>query len=1044
MHGSLAAAPRCVHTGLLAFGLAFAPGAEPASAQAPPPHIEWRTLETEHFRITFPAGMDELAQRAGAYAEEARSRLGETFLPAPEGTVDILLTDHTDYSNGFAQYVPSNRITIYARPPVDLPTLGYYDDWLRLVIVHELAHVFHIDRTANPVGKAARAVFGRVGAAWPFFPGSGLPRWGIEGIATWYESALTGAGRVHGTFHNTVLRTAVIEGAFEGLGQAQGDSPVWPGGQRPYVYGSQFFEYMHDRYGDEGLAAFAQAVAGQWVPFRLNAAAKHGFGITLSQAWHDWEESVRADAEEFEGRARELGPLSVPEPVTRGARRALYPVFSADGLELYYALADGRSDPAVARMRPEGVSGEGPPGGERLFRVNDTGPVAPMPSGHLLFAQQDFEGAYSFYGDLYLASIPSGRTRRLTEGARLSQPSATPAGRAVAIREGAGTRSLVHVDLETGAVRELVPASPDEHWAYPAVSPDGRWIAATRWRAGARSDIVILDSEGREAAAVTADRALDLAPRWSADGRHLVWMSDRTGTFNVLGVEWDAAGERTGESKLLTNLLTAAGYPALDPAGEWLYFSAYHADGWEIERTPFDFSAAPAVPVAMSPPHESERDGSPARSVAAGAADPDEREASGPGAGGVQAESRPYSSLSTLAPTYWEPQTRSPVVTSAVSTPTAEVPRRELLGRAFGLTTSGRDLVGRHSYSLSARVFIPDGNLEAGLAYSFHGLGNPALGLSVSQSWDDDGARLAGGRDGAEPDILYVLERERRAAVSATFVRRRARSYAAVSLDAGVARDDFTLLDSELEPATRYRLTRPRTDLFDYSASFFFSSVRSTEFHMGPHKGASFYVRARDRRELSLPDTLAGSGLDRSAQDLLSRFVLHAPLFRAGYGQHAVAARVSAAAARGPGAHGGYFDVGGASGSPENLSGLGLFGGSSIFLPVRGYQAGERGGDRAWSVSFEYRFPLALVNRGLGPWPAHLDRFFGSVFFDAGDAWAGSSAAGSRPDPMASAGVEATADLLTFFRFPLRVRGGVAFPLDDARPVWYVRLGLPF
>ena len=70
------------------------------------------------------------------------------------------------------------------------------------------------------------------------FPGITIPSWVIEGLATWYESALTDAGRVHGTFHEMVLRTASARrDASKTIGQAGGNSPEWPAGRRRYVYG---------------------------------------------------------------------------------------------------------------------------------------------------------------------------------------------------------------------------------------------------------------------------------------------------------------------------------------------------------------------------------------------------------------------------------------------------------------------------------------------------------------------------------------------------------------------------------------------------------------------------------------------------------------------------------------------------------------------------------------------------------------------------------------------------------------------------------------
>ena len=108
--------------------------------------------------------------------------------------------------------------------------------------------------------------------------------------------------------------------------------------------------------------------------------------------------------------------------------------------------------------------------------------------------------------------------------------------------------------------------------------------------------MVILDADGRVAHEVTRDRALDLAPKWNADGRYLVWSSDRSGILNILGAEVDPRTGAAGPPVMLTNVRTGAAFPSVDPAGEWLYFSGYHVDGWEVERIRFAPDAAPRAP----------------------------------------------------------------------------------------------------------------------------------------------------------------------------------------------------------------------------------------------------------------------------------------------------------------------------------------------------------------------------------------------------------------------------------------------------------------
>ena len=80
--------------------------------------------------------------------------------------------------------------------------------------------------------------------------------------------------------------------------------------------------------------------------------------------------------------------------------------------------------------------------------------------------------------------------------------------------------------------------------------------------------------------------------------------------------------------------------------------------------------------------------------------------------------------------------------------------------------------------------------------------------------------------------------------------------------------------------------------------------------------------------------------------------------------------------------------------------------------------------------------------------PLHLDRIFGSVFLDGGNAWGGASSAGEespRLRALLSAGFEVSTDLLVLYSVPLRLRAGVAFPLVEQEGArYYVRVGLPF
>ena len=997
----------------------------PVRAQVPPDE-SWRSIETQHFRVTFPERLEALGRRAADRAEEAYVELSAAFIEPPNGPIDLLVTDHADVSNGFAQVTPSNRIVIYARPPVDDPGLGHIDEWLELVITHELAHIVQLDHTQNPIGKLARNIFGRVAAPWPFFPGSGTPRWITEGLATWYESSLTEAGRVRGTFYEMILRTAALEGRLESIGQTQGESPEWPAGARPYAYGSLFFDHLTDKYGANLMGVFTKAIAGQWIPYRINAAGRSAFGSSLSEEWSLWTEGIRSRITGLDSQLEEYGPITTPERLTAGGRWALRPKVSPDGRWLLYARSDGRSDSQLAFSLIDGA------GTREFTRTNGLATYDWTPEGSVVLAQLEYADRYRLFDDLYEAQA-DGSTRRITKGARLTDPSVSPDGSwAIAVSGGGGTNGLALIDLESGEVTDFVNSDPDSHWAFPSISPNGRWIAATRWKTGALHDVVVLDGNGLIVAEITNDRAIDLAPEWSSDGSYLLWASDRTGILNILAVSFDPELARTGPPLLLTNVRTGALYPSVDPSGRWLYFSGYHADGWDIERVPFDPEAAVTAPPANTRFNRLLEEPEPPSLY--------------------QGDVQKYSAGSTLAPRYWEPLYSEAVRTPAIRTEDLYIRSRQLLGPAIGIQTSGIDLVGRHEWKASARVFTSGSRADAGFRYTYSGLGNPRLSISANNRWGrgKNSALVTQRANDALLDTLFVLKRDRSLNASAQFQHRKWRNSLFVTLSAGMLWEKLELLNNSLEPENNYRLNRPRNRMSDLSIALSYSTARSHAYQVGGSEGVVLFARARTRRSLSLPDSLVGlSGLDSSVDELIGRARVYVPLGITGHAPHVLALQTSFGLGRGPNATAGHFDVGGASGSPEQITGISLFGGAQIFFPVRGYPESARYGRYAWAASAEYRIPLALMNWGLGAWPLHFDRITGSIFADAGNAWGPRMSAGGFQNPrreaLYSVGAEVTGELLSFYRINMLVRTGAALQLaGNKKAQFYVRLGMPF
>ena len=73
------------------------------SAHAGDPDLRWRTIETEHFRISYHEPLGQVAQRLVQVAETSHRVLVPVMGHAPRFRTEVVLTDDTDFSNGSAK-----------------------------------------------------------------------------------------------------------------------------------------------------------------------------------------------------------------------------------------------------------------------------------------------------------------------------------------------------------------------------------------------------------------------------------------------------------------------------------------------------------------------------------------------------------------------------------------------------------------------------------------------------------------------------------------------------------------------------------------------------------------------------------------------------------------------------------------------------------------------------------------------------------------------------------------------------------------------------
>lgn len=955
----------------------------------------WLTLRTPHFRIHFTPALTPFGRRAANDAEWAYANLS-TVLTRPRGVIDIVITDAVDGSNGAATVFPRNHIVIQARPPVDASSLESYDDWLRLVLQHELTHIFHLDR-ARGIWRLGQDIFGRNPL---LFPNEYSPSWLTEGLAVYYESKFTSGGRLDGTFQDALARAAAREHALPPVDALSLISSRYPGGTGTYAYGSFLVDKLAHERGDAGVRKFVESSSAQLIPFRLDHVAKGAFGESFTDAWRTWRDSVN--------RATTSGvmPSSSWRPLPDGGRTVAYPRWRGDSV--LYVADNGKESMGLYSMSMSGAV-------HRLDRRNSLDANATGPDNRVVFAQLEYLDRFHLYSDLYVTRY--GMTRRLTYGARLSAPDVRWDGAIVAVQTVPGSTRLVRVAADGRSITPITRAPVDTQWAWPRWSPRGDRIATIRVTGG-RNAVVVLDSTGKLLRTAYDAHAVARSLSWSPDGTSVYFLSDQSGASRMY-----VANVTTGVVQLVER-----GDATVDLAG-------------------LDVRATVAGPTTTSTSTASRHGatGEPAAIVTYMKADGLHLATSllapiGPrmdSTGGEQwtetmppilthydtATIRPYSPWRSLMPSYW-----SPVLDGSGTN-----------GVLIGALTSGEDLVGRHSYSAQAFVNVRNRNVDMLGSYEYSRFASTVFDLSAEQSWSYATLLL-----NFQP-VGNLDKRTRLYSLHATFERPRARTYSALIVGTELETDDYQAVPDSLTSKlpTFYSHSHSYPTLL---AAAQFSNVQRPDLSISPEDGVAISSTARERWE---------SGNDGSASlSLVGVGTMYKSLDLPGFAHHVLALRVAGGYADNH--SGSRFSLGGISGSPLQILPGFTVGDQARTFFVRGFPSGIEQGTDAMTVSAEYRAPLAIIARGTGLYPFFLDRASLSFFSDAGRAYCtGNGAPACTTDnfgtpTLASVGGELNLDGALQYDFAYRFRFGLAKPvrgtevLTNAGIQGYVTIGLAF
>ena len=460
------------------------------------PEVDWRTATTEHFEIVHPARLDSIAATAAPIAEATYDTLAANLEVTFDERIEIYLTDQDGIVNGFAAPFDGGITNIWVNTNDWAYSFTGSASWLRVVLSHELTHIFHYEATRSSLGVLGRA-----------FPNSS-PRFWLEGVAQ-YQAETWNAQR-----GERWLRAAVLD---DDLSYDDGQS-LW-NGRLLYASGHSQVRYFAQQHGDSTLADLLHhkkdVLLGLAEVYDFEEAFNEEVGRSHETFYEQWRRDINVYYNTLAGQLETLDSLrtdtlSVPGQYVE---------------DLAYSPDTSRIA-AVTTLSPERPV-------RRLHVIDrSTGDVTVVAEGaiepsvawhpdgdRLVFSRRTRAEHGSLVDDLFVVDADGADERRLTHGQRTSAPTFGPEGDRLAfVATRDGTANVHVLGLGTGDSTPVTGYEGDVQITGLQWHPARDTLALARVDADGGRELVLYDLDTGASTALTDPASDDRRPLWSPDG----------------------------------------------------------------------------------------------------------------------------------------------------------------------------------------------------------------------------------------------------------------------------------------------------------------------------------------------------------------------------------------------------------------------------------------------------------------------------------------------------------------------------------------------
>ena len=405
------------------------------SANQNPPTLNWRQINTKNFQIVYPSEFESEAKRMANVLDKLISRVSYSLNKDPK-KISIFLQNQGTSSNGFVQLAP-RRSEFFTTPSQSFD----YQNWLNSLAVHELRHVVQFDKLTGkynspPFESIALAVFGIT-----------LPPWFYEGDAVLTETALTDAGRGRLPEWNLVIRTNTLSQkkfsySKDFFGSLKDFTPGY------YQLGFHLNGKLRRDYG-KGIidSVFTRISRFPFRPYNLSNSIKKFTGMST----HELHDSTIKDLETLW--QQQLNKVQYETYISLNNRKNktpesfLLPV-SIPGDKTLFLLDSKANAPAICLLDKRGKV-------HKLIRIGfQEIPWFSYAAGKIVWDEFRYDKRYQqrSFNVINIYDLKTSKARQLTHQSRLFAPALSPDGKIIAATKVALNNQiqLVEIDAETG------------------------------------------------------------------------------------------------------------------------------------------------------------------------------------------------------------------------------------------------------------------------------------------------------------------------------------------------------------------------------------------------------------------------------------------------------------------------------------------------------------------------------------------------------------------------------------------------------------------